>query len=76
MVVCAFNPSSQEVESEAVRSLSGRPAAWPTEKVPAQPRLHREVMSWWGKSILAFLKIYLKHLGFANVWNTIIHFYF
>uniref|UniRef100_A0ABK0LLZ5 Protein archease n=1 Tax=Rattus norvegicus TaxID=10116 RepID=A0ABK0LLZ5_RAT len=38
-----FNPSTQE--AEAGGSLSLR-LAWSTERVPAQPGLHRETLSW------------------------------
>jgi hypothetical protein len=37
MVVCAFNPSTQD--TEAHRSLSLRPA-WSTSRVPGHPELH------------------------------------
>jgi hypothetical protein len=39
----AFNPSTWEAEAGGF--LSSRPA-WSTERVPGQPGLHRETLSW------------------------------
>jgi hypothetical protein len=42
-VAHAFNPSSWEAEAGGFLNL--RPA-WSTERVPGQPGLHRETLSW------------------------------
>jgi hypothetical protein len=42
VVVCPFNPTTQEVE--ATESLSSRPA-WSTEKTPGQKELYTETLS-------------------------------
>jgi hypothetical protein len=45
VVTHAFNPSTREAKAEAGRFLSSTPA-WSTKRVPGQPGLHRETLSW------------------------------
>jgi hypothetical protein len=51
----AFNPSTQEAEAGGF--LSSRPA-WSTERVPGQPELHRETLSWKKKNSIS--RTYIK----------------
>jgi hypothetical protein len=48
VVVHAFNPSTWEAKAGGF--LSSKPA-WSTERVPGQPELHRETLSWETKKI-------------------------
>lgn len=47
-MVLAFNPRTREAEADG--SLNSRTAC-STEKVPGQPRLHGETLSWGKKNL-------------------------